>query len=196
MKIKLTDIPTTYINLAEHDARNSNTVNLLKILGFKNITRFNAIKKDQNDEGCAASHSAVLSSNTAPFIIFEDDLVLGDFVDEVEVPDDADALYLGYMWWPSRDIYYRHINRESGLLKFHGAFANHAIAYLSERFVNFTKEKCNEVNSIDKKAFDWLVADESHNFNLYIYNKPMFYQQGKYEELTSYPVTHYGIDMG
>ena len=60
------------------------------------MLEFNAIRHEAGRIiGCARSHHDSSKDIKPPFIVLEDDCALiKDFVDEVELPDNADALYL------------------------------------------------------------------------------------------------------
>ena len=97
MKLKLTDIPIVYINLDEQSDRNESIKTTLNDLGFKNITRVSAYKDVIGKRGCAYSHAIALEEVKPPFILLEDDCLPLNFIDEIDIPDDADAVILAYL---------------------------------------------------------------------------------------------------
>lgn len=106
--IDLTKIPAIYINLSQDTVKNIRTKTLLKRLGFKKILRSNATLASREDfslqkwsdpiyaTACVRSFIDAFSKSSAPFIVFEDDIVLLDTsIMSITVPDDADLVYLG-----------------------------------------------------------------------------------------------------
>ena len=72
----------------------------LREVGFKNINRIDAVEDKVNGRvGLSKSQLEALSQVSAPFIVLEDDADPKSFKSTVEVPDDADALYLGNSQW-------------------------------------------------------------------------------------------------
>ena len=101
MKIDLKEIRVYYINLDCDTLKRERTENMLKSMGFKYVTRVPAIEHEKGRVvGCARSHHHILSSYCPPFIILEDDCTLNsDFDGFIDVPDNADAVYLGISHW-------------------------------------------------------------------------------------------------
>jgi GR25 family glycosyltransferase involved in LPS biosynthesis len=92
MKFKLTDIPVVYINLDEHTERRDSIQSSLEDLGFKNIIRVSGFKDPIGKRGCAYSHALALEEIDPPFILLEDDCLPLNFIDEIEVTDESDAV--------------------------------------------------------------------------------------------------------
>jgi hypothetical protein len=107
-KIDLTEIPAIYINLNQDMVKNIRTKALLKKLGFKKILRSNATLASREDfslhkwsdpiyaNACVKSFIDAFQKSSAPFMVFEDDIVLLETsIMSITVPDDADVVYLG-----------------------------------------------------------------------------------------------------
>ena len=100
MKIDLRKIPAVYMNLEQHTEKNDNMQQMLKDCGFENIIRMEGVPRpDKPVAGCSAAHFKGLQEVDPPFILFEDDCVVKNFRHEIEVPDDADGVYLGISSW-------------------------------------------------------------------------------------------------
>ena len=100
MKIDLRKIPAVYMNLKQHEDKNEQMQNLLKGCGFETIIRVEGpYIPDNPPAGCAGAHYNGLCEINPPFVLFEDDCLLHNFEPIVEVPDDADAVYLGTSQW-------------------------------------------------------------------------------------------------
>jgi glycosyl transferase family 25 len=80
--MNIQNIPTIYINLEKRVDRNIHVINELQKLGFNNITRFNAIEKDNGALGCSFSHVKCLEiaiKNDYDYVfICEDDILFLD----------------------------------------------------------------------------------------------------------------------
>ncbi len=101
------------------------------------VERFSGIVAERGQDGCAASHLAVISAQTEfPFIVFEDDCLLlrpWSLVEKAirQLPDDCDALWLGAMVKKRLHRYSRNLYR----LK--RAYSLHAVIYNTKRMVDF-----------------------------------------------------------
>jgi glycosyl transferase family 25 len=80
--MNIQNIPTIYINLEKRVDRNIHVINELQKIGFNNITRFNAIEKDNGALGCSFSHVKCLEiaiKNDYDYVfICEDDILFLD----------------------------------------------------------------------------------------------------------------------
>lgn len=225
MIIKLNIIPTSYINLKKDIEKKNNVESILKDLQFKSIQRIDAMepkidkfvserKNLGNIYGCSLSHSQALLLNKPPFIILEDDIEVLNFKNEIEIPDDADALYLGNMSWGLIDGYgqenkliYEKVDGYDDIYKVYNLLGTHAILYLSERYI----KKCwksltnsyryknlyiDDVNP-DSIASDVSFAKIQPEYNVYTVGLPIFYQSGNYENNTNKHIEEYGaLDNG
>lgn len=100
MKIDLRKVPAVYMNLEQHTEKSEQMQNLLKGCGFETIIRVEGpYRPDNPSAGCAGAHYNGLCEIDPPFVLFEDDCLLHNFEPIIEVPDDADAVYLGTSQW-------------------------------------------------------------------------------------------------
>jgi hypothetical protein len=100
MNLDLREIPAVYMNLEQHTEKNENMQKILKECGFKTIIRVEGVPRpDCPVAGCSAAHHKGLLEIDPPFVLFEDDCMIKNFRPEIEVPDDADAVYLGISSW-------------------------------------------------------------------------------------------------
>ncbi len=80
--MEIINIPTIYINLEKRVDRNIHVINELQKVGFNNITRFNAIEKENGALGCSFSHVKCLEiaiQNDYDYVfICEDDILFLD----------------------------------------------------------------------------------------------------------------------
>ena len=183
MKIKLTDIPVYYVNLEGEDLKRENTESMLKNLGFKYVHRFNAIRHEAGRIiGCARSHHAVLSMDIEPpFIILEDDCALNrKFKNEIEIPDNADALYLGISHWgryighSGPFVHTTKVNNE--IVRVHNMLATHAIMYLSKEYVDVCRRVAHHHGYEIEDHLDIGFAEIHKLYNVYSFDDPIFRQ--------------------
>ena len=100
MRLEIKKIPAVYINLARDTEKNNRMQQMLSELGFETIIRVEGfVFPEAHLAGCSLSHFTALDEVDPPFIVFEDDCVVKNFKPEIEIPDDADAVYLGISSW-------------------------------------------------------------------------------------------------
>lgn len=183
MKFNLTDIPVYYINLEGEDVKRENTESMLKNLGFKYVHRFNAICHEAGRIiGCARSHHSILSMDIEPpFIILEDDCALNrKFKDEIEIPDNADALYLGISHWgryighSGPFVHTTKVNNE--IVRVHNMLATHAILYQSKEYVDICRRVAYHHGYEIKDHLDIGFAEVHKLYNVYCFDDPIFRQ--------------------
>lgn len=194
MKLKLTDIPVVYINLDEQQDRKENLEKSLNELGFKNIIRVSAFKDHIGKRGCAYSHAIALEEIEPPFILLEDDCVPLNFVDEIEIPDDADAVYLGVSNWGRMNshsgpcVQWKKVYNHYGILKIYNMLSAHAILYINPDYVDICKRIAYHGYLISDHH-DIGFADIQKYYDVYAFDNPMFYQtssNGTDKKLSNY----------
>jgi GR25 family glycosyltransferase involved in LPS biosynthesis len=199
MKLNLLDIPIYYINLDEDDEKRKLTETLLKCLGFNYVYRISAIKhKLGRIVGCARSHYEILSTKEPPFIILEDDCDLNrEFSSEVEIPDNADALYLGISHWGrylNHSGPYVHTTKiNDDILRVHNMLATHAIMYLSESYVDICKRVSYHFGYEIENHLDIGFAEIHRFYNVYCLNNPVF-KQYEWNNVTTNELSEYSLD--
>lgn len=188
MKLSLLDFPAYYINIDDNKA--AEMEKLLQSIGFKDITRFPGVKKDPKREGIADSHRNMLShlsSSSLPAIVFEDDVSIHKFHNTIDVPDDADAIYLGnscfglYNGIGRKKIAVQEVDKNN--FRIYNMLAAHAIVYLNKDYVDFLKQAI-EFNISVKTNQDKARAETMKYWNVYARRQPMFYQNGRHEPFT------------
>jgi GR25 family glycosyltransferase involved in LPS biosynthesis len=187
MKINLLDIPVYYISLEDQYETHTRMKNMLTELGFKNIIKFEAQRHPNGKvAGCADSHAQIFEMNPeTPFIILEDDCFLNtDFVAEINVPDDADALYLGVSYWSrycNISGHYLHAKqKDDNMYQVYNMLATHAILYINKEYISNCKRIARW--SANKNQHLDIGFAENHKFyNVYSFDKPLFYQESSRE---------------
>lgn len=190
MKINLTNIPVYYVNMDGEDDKRKTTESMLKSMGFNYVNRFNAIRHESGRIiGCARSHYQILNNNKPPFIILEDDCALNKkFKSNIEIPNNADALYLGISHWgrylnhSGPYVHYTRINDE--IVRVYNMLATHAILYLSDSYVDICKRVAYHFGHEVENHLDIGFAEIHRFYNVYSFDKPLF-RQYEWNKVTS-----------
>ena len=199
MKIDLREIPAVYINLEQDTEKNETISSMLSSMGFKTIERSEGVlDSDNHVAGCSKAHHKALTTFRAPFILFEDDCVLYEenFQPIVELPDDADALYLGISSWGRMNghngqyIQYDEFEEHSNLLRIYNMLGGHSVVYLSDFYIEMCAKVAHHAGYVIKNYQDIGFAEIQRFFNVYSLNNPLFYQTsndlGTKHSLTSF----------
>ena len=199
MKFKLTDIPVVYINLDEHTERKDSIQSSLEDLGFKNITRVSGFKDSIGKRGCAYSHALALEEIDPPFILLEDDCLPLNFIDEIEVPDESDAVYLGISSWGRMNshsgpcVQWESVEGHSDLVRIYNMLSAHAILYINPDYIDLCK-RISYNGYLISDHHDIGFAEVQRYYDIFAFDFPMFYQtssNGTDKKLSSYPSTEF-----
>jgi len=183
MQIDLRNLSTFYINMDKHKDRNADMINLGEEFGFKDYTRTTGVAMPKQPmAGCAKSHYNILSKIKDPTIILEDDCVIKNKEFIIDLPDDADALYLGLSAWgytggiskPGNFRYVKH-DEYNNIYKVDGMLATHSILYITEDYINVAK-KVALWSGDNNQHVDQGFASIQKYFNVYALKNPIFYQ--------------------
>ena len=194
MNLELKDIPAIYINLEKDVDKNESMKTMLNDCGFKNIIRVDAEYTPDNPlAGCSLSHYNALHEIDPPFIVFEDDCKVKNFSSSINIPDDADAVYLGISSWGRMNShsgpFVQCENLRGGLLRIYNMLSAHCVLYLDEEYTSL----CRRIsyNSYETAQHqDIGFAEIQRYYNVYAFDEPLFYQtssNGTDQPLTSYP---------
>lgn len=183
MKIDLKKIPMIYINMDKDTDRNQSMKKLIEDFGFEKPFRSSGTYVPGDSlKGCATSHYDILSTIKSKTIILEDDCVLQNNQSIIEVPDDADAVYLGLsLWGYNNDISKRNnhtferVESHPGVYKVSGMLATHAILYITKDYIK-TCGIIAKYSSDNSVHVDQGFARIQRYFNVYAVADPIFYQ--------------------
>jgi hypothetical protein len=202
MKLNLREIPAVYMNLGHHKEKNESMYSMLSGMGFKTIERIEGVLDSDNPiAGCSKAHHKALKTYEAPFILFEDDCVLfqENFQPIVELPDDADALYLGISSWGRMNghdgqyIQYDEFEEHPNLLRIYNMLGGHSVVYLNDFYIEMCAKVAHHAGYVIKNYQDIGFAEIQKFFNVYSLNNPIFYQTsnelGTKQRLTSFAMT-------
>jgi hypothetical protein len=196
MNLDLRKIPAVYINLDRDIEKNQRMQSMLSELGFETVIRVEAYSfSDRHLAGCSLSHHVALNEIDPPFIVFEDDCVVKNFNPEIEIPDDADAVYLGISSWGRMNShsgpFVQYEALENGLVRVYNMLGAHAILYLSSEYTSLCSKIAKNFYDISDHQ-DIGFAEVQRYYNVYAFDDPVFYQtssNGTDQPLSSYP-TH------
>ena len=193
MKLDLKEATAVYINLERDVNKNSTMKSLILDCGFKNSIRVETEYTPNSLAGCSLSHYNALNEIDPPFIVFEDDCVVKNFNSIIEIPDDADAIYLGVSSWGRMNAhsgpFVQYEKVDENLVRVYNMLGAHAILYLNQEYVSLCSRIAQNGYDIADHQ-DIGFAEIQRYFNVYAFNDPMFYQtssNGTDQPLTSYP---------
>lgn len=197
MNINLTTLRTYYINLYKEKKRGIATKKLLESLGFKTIIRSPGFKADGFISGSGAAYQNVLISRydkDEPFILVEDDIKLTHFDHIIEVPDDADAIYLGISKMGNvsgqdkEELIVSKVEGYDHIYRIYNMLATHAIVYLNMDYARSAHDAAQRY--LDKGLpHDLGIAENMKHWNVYALDKPMFFQYPKFRYYTDTPIS-------
>jgi hypothetical protein len=193
MKINIPSIPSFYINMENSYQRKNDFISWNKELGFNNVTRVAGVYGEPYYVGLSKAFVNTLEYGIKlekeEFIVFEDDAAPTKYyVSEIEVPDDADAVYLGVSPWGFRrdqDIkgeadfngsVFEKIDKFPGVFKIHSTLSCHAILYINKNYAKAALESYKRSIILKHHADAQIYFDGLFNkHNVYAIG-PLFYQ--------------------
>ena len=194
MRINTHNIPAYVItndSTQEYVLRGENSIELLSKLGYGQIIKYKGVNAPIG--GCDKSHLKLLSDPnvTTPFILFEDDIMWLKDDHVFDIPDDADALYLGtsnwsraWNFWMRDSVIYDNVSKD--IVKINNMLCTHAIVILTDSYRDVMR-RCNAYS--DRVDNDYIAGDQyivelMKLFNVYAVNDPVYAQHGRYNQST------------
>lgn len=183
MQINITTTQSFYINMDKDRGKNKDMMTLGKDLHLKNYTRSSGTYLPGHPmAGCATSHFNILKDISEPTLILEDDCVIASGETVFEVPDDADAVYLGLSNWgylnsvsKLKNFKYNRHKVFTNVYKVDGMLATHAILYISKDYIDMSKKVAKWSSDNDSHVDQGLALIQKY-FNVYALSSPVFYQ--------------------
>jgi hypothetical protein len=192
MEIDLRTCHTFVINLRKDVTRRESSISLCDRLGL--TYRFiDGVACSPGLIGCGLSHIKALALATPgrPVLILEDDVAASDpFTSVVDVPDDADALYLGTSSYGAIDAEGRSLGCEGAiagqvvsdrLFRSHNMLSTHAILYISDRYRRAASNALINALTVDGIAPDSGIARIHSQYQVYGLREPAFYQAADHQ---------------
>lgn len=199
----LREIPFYYINLDDAVKRNENMKKILSELGIKNVRRISATRHNIGQAGTARSMleaietaiNPVVSPLGAPFVVLEDDIEVKRWDPIIEVPENADALYLGISGWGRMNghsgPFVQSDSIGSGLVQVYNMLGGHAIMYFRDRYIDLVRRVCLHAGYDIEDHPDIGFAEIQRWHNVYAFDDPYFYQtsSGGNQRVTYIPLS-------
>ena len=201
MIIDITKIPVFLITIENAKERHDKLNNIFNSIGFKNVEHINGKILDKTNLSfmeiqkkksalVADAHIEALTKVKPPFLILEDDVnITESFKSIIEIPDDADSLYIGSSIWgmvdgKSTGYGTRGTKINNILCRPYNMLGIHSIVYITEAYVNATILNLKDCNNKDKFC-DECIAEQMGNHKTYCTNYPYFYQNDGHNELVT-----------
>jgi hypothetical protein len=188
MKIHIPSVQTVYINLPEHHEKNESMKSLLE--SFTNVTRIDGVKHEVTIAGISLAHRNALEVyDKPPILVLEDDCIPYNMVEDIEVPDDADIVFLGIWSYTEGFTYYDDagkaypnyevINKE--VSRVYRMISGHAVMFTSDYGLELAK-KVYKFASIRELWQDMFLSQTLGYANAYALNKPVFAQTSMHKQ--------------
>ena len=174
MIINLKTFKVAYINLKEYPNRNATMINMLTGYGLDFI-RVEGVRRIRHDEFDPIASAHINALDTGANLILEDDCVPFNYRDTIEVPDDADVVFLGISTGTTNTTKPKYKKISDEIYKLYDMTTVHAILYITEAGRQWLR---NAHNMTAKKnvGFDISTAMLMPTINAYGLNSPMWYQ--------------------
>lgn len=174
MIIKLTSLKVAYINLKEYSNRNTTMVNMLTHYGLDFI-RVEGIKRVRHDEFDPIASAHINALNTGADLILEDDCVPFNYRDTIEVPDDADVVFLGISTGTTHTTKPKYEKLSDEIYRLYDMTTAHAILYITEAGRQWLRT-AHDMTARENVGFDISTAKLMPTINAYGLNSPVWYQ--------------------
>lgn len=191
MIVDISKVPCIFINRDQDVDKRKNIENQLSKAGFDNVHRLPAVENEVGYIGLNESLILALQKFNPPFLILEDDAQLSNMTSmtKIELPVDAQALYLGTSNWALQGGVTSHFlrykkSKVDGILRVRNMLSAHAILYVDEGFVEKTLEALKSNNNSNFQIPDVVITRLQNKFPVYALNVP-FFTQGNFESSIS-----------
>ena len=189
MILDLASIPIFVVNCADRPDRLESISRQLDEFGLT-FQVAHGISCQPGYLGCALSHLRAISlaGLRPPFLVLEDDCRLTpQFQCRLEVPDDADAFYLGISHWgmlpddPDQGVMHATVAtcHDSRFLRVHNMLSSHAIVYVSERF-HLAARQVTLQYLLNARPFDIGLASLQRDHLVLTPSTPFVYQDEEF----------------
>lgn len=204
MNINLHDLPAYVLTndlTPDYEHKGQVAFERAKELGY-NVVKYKGVS--DYDKGCDKSHYKLHSDThvKTPYILFEDDILPMSEEYVFDIPDDADALFLGtsrwsraWDYWMYDSVIYSNVSEK--IVKVNNMLCSHAIVVITESYRDILK-RCLRYSFQSKDrtiGFDQYVVDLMKIFNVYSVNNPLFCQEGRYLNATNISVRDCGMTI-
>jgi hypothetical protein len=189
MQIDLRACETLVINLPSDTARRAGAASLCDGLGL-DYRFIEAVQCRPGPIGCGLSHIKALGlAADRATLILEDDVAREEpFPRSIDIPDDADAVYLGTSVMGAVEAlgqvaFHDAIAAErvsDGAFRIHNMLSTHAILYLTDRYKAATSNAMLKAILIGVSPDRGLTMIQSQ-FRVYALDRPLFFQSAEHQ---------------
>lgn len=172
MKINLKDLSIAYINLDSYPNRNQSMINMLDACGLS-YTRVAGIKGKAYD-AIAQAHLNAL--DTGADLILEDDCLPFDYREEIELPNDADVVYLGVSTGTTGTHKSKYNKLSNDIYRLYDMASLHAVLYITEAGRQWLRNAVILANK-ERMGIDQATARLMPTIKVYGLNSPIWYQR-------------------
>jgi hypothetical protein len=209
MKIDITQVPViiSTCNKSENIRRTNFLKPHLGRHGFSNVSTITGVEEKPYQIGALENVRRILSWNSTPFILMEDDayLIQDNFYPVLEIPEDTDILYLGgalhaHKKFPIEGegiilnkaygfnlslLAYSIVNPD--YVRIYNMYSAHAILFLTDkgRDAYYQQITSNRAIPFDV-AFSYIMKD----YNVLMVRKPFFFQNDEHNDIFTYRVIY------
>jgi hypothetical protein len=189
MEIDMRKTKTVCVSLSTAKDRRERVSSLFEKLGFTRWSFYDAKKGKDVAEGCALSHMDILSSHDfkEPLLLVEDDICeTNSYFPTIDVPDNADAVYIGYSAWAWEMSRANQSTLssptkfwlEENMFRIEGMLSTHAILYLNKDYAIAGVEAMNKHlhDVTGNRHCDVALARLQKQYNVYATPIPYFFQ--------------------
>jgi hypothetical protein len=193
VKVDFSKMPAYFINLRTQAAKRKKVQESLGVQGLEDVTWVQGGIAKNRTAGCALGHrnalEYVLEKNVFPCLVVEDDVMPYSEPKVVDVPNDADALYVGLSIYGLQNgggvPLFSAERVTDDVYRLHNMLAAHAIVYFNREYVEFLL-RVNYIFSKMGTNQDKGRAETMKYWNVYGLASPLFYQEGKYSRYTQF----------
>ena len=194
--MRLTDIPVVFIcpdHTEKYHARKKHMFSLLEEIGFNDITFFKSRTDLYNGLNIADAVCEILKTrlDDNPVLIVEDDIEKTEwFQQEIDIPKDADAFYLGYSQLRRADNGIESVQTNmsvviedagENLIRIKNMLTTHAQIFVSKRIKEATICLYRQIVALHLEIQNDLISSPLQLVcNVYGYKYPLFYQSTKH----------------
>lgn len=193
MIIKLKEIQSYYINLDEDLHKKESIINFTKYYNMVEPIRIPAIRSSLYQVGLAESYknALILGVQTKkPFLVLEDDSYpVKNIPEEIMLPDDADAIYLGCNTWgvpqnhkmgedaTENGARFSLVPGYENIFRVRNTLSSHAILYINPVLAATAAASLNKIGIDYPEHLDMQLYKDGifEKFNVYV-TGPIFYQ--------------------
>ena len=158
---------------------------LLEKLNFTNVVHYKS-RTDNYPYCLNTAYVDIFIKYKPPFLLLEDDIDcdIENFQNEIDIPDNTDAFYLGLSTggghyinnYDDGNSSFFHIN--DSIVKIKNMLTTHSVLYLNQKYMMHIR---NLLLLYPNYYNDVLISQIQNQYNIYTFNKYVFYQSKEFD---------------